>query len=339
MEVAGLPKAGRSARSRSRLALGPVVAVAIAAAVFADGPARAHPRPLATRPAPMPAAGPVPAPGRLLAAQMAAREQSSRLHGWLWQTLLPAHRLVVFYGDPASPEMGVLGASPPAVMLARLRQQATVYEGLDPRHPVVPALDIVDPVAQPYPMRDGTYAAAIPDAQIGALVDLARRQHVLLFFDLQIGRGSVAAQVDRLWPWIIQPGIDIALDPEFDMAPGEVPGVEFGRMMAAEINAVSDRLSTLVATGNLPPKVLIVHQFRPDVLPDRSRIEVLPGVQLVICADGVGPPGPKAGGYEMYDDPSVQYPGIKLFYRSDHPLMTERQVVSLAPSPLLIMYQ
>ena len=53
--------------------------------------------------------------------------------------LLPAHRIVTFYGNPLSPCMGVLGWLEPDAMMDRLAEQAAAWARADTAHPVLPA--------------------------------------------------------------------------------------------------------------------------------------------------------------------------------------------------------
>ncbi len=58
------------------------------------------------------------------------------------------------------------------------------------------------------------------------------------------------------------------------------------------------------------------------------------------CVDGFGPPGSKIDDYRLFDKLQlIQYPGMKLFYKLDKPLMSPAQVLGLDPSPLMVMYQ
>jgi hypothetical protein len=269
---------------------------------------------------------------------LAAAAEERRRDAWSWAQALPNRRLVIFYGNPQSPSLGPLGAYPDDVLVARLRQQAQVYQDLDPTHPVVPAFDFVTPIAQPSPMADGSYVSRTPDELIEHYAELASREHILFFLDLQIGRSDVGGEVDRLWKWIERPGVNVALDPEFAMGSGEVPGVEFGHMSAASINAISERLAS-TPTARWLPKILLIHQFIDSMLPDRGLLRLMPGVDLVICSDGVGGPESKIEGYQHYGAKSPQYGGIKLFYSLDKPVLSEKQVLQLAPAPLVVMYQ
>ena len=55
--------------------------------------------------------------------------------------------------------------------------------------------------------------------------------------------------------------------------------------------------------------------------------------------DGFGTPAEKIDDYRIFDKQQlIQYPGFKLFYRLDTPLMSPRDVLSMDP-PLMVMYQ
>lgn len=261
-------------------------------------------------------------------------------NGWMWHVSLPANRLVVYYGNPFSAAMGPIGAYPDDQLLALLNQQAQAYADLDPSHPVIPALDYVTPVVQGSPQADGTWTAEMPDDSIEYYRQLANSNHMLFFMDMQIGHSTVQREVNAVLPFLEQPGVDLALDPEFDLTTGGIPDVNLGHMSAAEINWVINQLSNLVQTYHLPPKILIIHQFRIEMLPDWQNIRDKPGVEIVTCVDGFGPPGSKIDDYRIFDNQQlIQYPGFKLFYKLDKPLMSPSDVLGLNPSPLMVMYQ
>ena len=271
---------------------------------------------------------------------LALREYRSGQYSWLWRVSLPQNRLVLYYGNPLSPVLGPIGRYDDPELVSRLRAQAAVYARLDPAHPPIAGFDYVSPVAQPDPQKDGTYTRRMDDASIRHYIELARQNHLLFFFDLQIGHSTVAREIDALWPYIQLPWVNVALDPEFDMAPGDIPGVEFGRMYAKEINAVIDRLSELTISQDLPSKMLILHWFRPGLIVDWQNVKLKPGVSVITSDDGVGPPGPKIDDYNLYDKAYlIQYPGIKIFYELDKPVMQPEDVVRLDPAPNMVMYQ
>src|SRR5207253_3028437 len=92
--------------------------------------------------------------------------------------------------------------------------------------------------------------------------------------------------------YLREPFVHLALDPEFATRRlGVAPGISIGGLEASSINQVQQYLDSLVAAQHLPKKVLILHQFRADMLPDAANIHALPNVERVVDMDGFGPPG------------------------------------------------
>ncbi len=132
----------------------------------------------------------------------------------------------------------------------------------------------------------------------------------------------------------------LALDPEWRMRPGEVPGQVIGQVDATEINAVGEWLSRLVAARNLPDKLLLVHQFEDGMIERRSRLRAHRGVDLVLNADGFGTASAKAGTYRRVTrDRGGFGTGFKLFYVEDSGLMSPREVMRLRPRPDVVIYE
>jgi hypothetical protein len=275
------------------------------------------------------------------AAALAQAAQYRYLNDWVPATWLPGHLFVVYYGNPLSAQMGILGQGTTADMLAKLRQQAAAYASLTTL-PVQPALDLVATVAQGSPQPDGTYRLRMPASVIDAESTIAQQDHMPLFLDVQVGHSTVQAEVQALAPYLKLPWVELGLDPEFDMPPGELPGKWFGTMSATDINWAIDYLSQLVAKDHLPQKVLIVHEFTGTMLPTWQDIKGAPGVALILDMDGFGGQGIKTANYNRYvanQDVAGRFGGIKLFYTQDHPLFTPAEVMQLLPTPSLIMYQ
>jgi hypothetical protein len=116
----------------------------------------------------------------------------------------------------------------------------------------------------------------------------------VLVLDVQPGRAAIEDELAHLRPFLLEPDVHLALDPEFDMGEGQRPGRELGHMHAADINAALDVLENIVATRNLPPKVLIVHQFTLSMLPDKKMIRARPRIDLVCRLQAVLSPGRKS---------------------------------------------
>jgi hypothetical protein len=134
--------------------------------------------------------------------------------------------------------------------------------------------------------------------------------------------------------------VHLALDPEFDMSEGQRPGRELGHMHAADVNAALDALESVPATSNLPPKVLIVHQFTVGMLPDKENIRLRPRIDLVLDIDGFGSRSLKQASYRtVMRQYALPFAGFKLFYRQDTNLFEPAQVMQLAPAPSVVIYQ
>ncbi len=255
-------------------------------------------------------------------------------------SILPRTRIVAYYGNPLSKRMGILGQIPPDSMLARLAKEVALYHASDSATPVIPALDFIVTVAQASPGGDGKYRLRMPDTLIQRVAGWAERAHALLFLDVQIGRSTVSDEIAPLMKYLRQPTVHLALDPEFALPPGKVPGRVIGTMDAAQVNRAIGALAELVDTYHLPPKILIVHRFTHPMLRQADEIHLDPRVQVVIDMDGFGPDWMKRDSYRAYvaSEP-VQYTGFKLFYKNDKPLMTARDVLGLFPSPVFVMFQ
>ncbi len=258
--------------------------------------------------------------------------------------ILPAHRIVAFYGNPFSRRMGILGALPPDQMLAKLDTEVAAWNAADPATPAVPALQLIVSVAQDKPGRDSMYRARMPDTLISRVAGWADQKKALFFLDVQVGHSSVASELERLLPYLARPNVHLALDPEFSMKDGTTPGQKIGTLDASDVNYAIGVLDSLVTANNLPPKVLVVHRFTRRMLTNAHRIKLDPRVQVVVDMDGWGPRALKEDSYRayVYADP-VQYTGFKLFYHNDtkagNLLMTPTEVLKLFPAPLYIQYQ
>jgi hypothetical protein len=254
--------------------------------------------------------------------------------------IFPVNRVLTYYGHPHDENMGILGEYPKEELLRLLRQEAANYEAVDPSRPVIPAFEVIATVAQRDPGFDGTYILDTDLATLTEYADFAEANGILLFLDLQIGRGTVAAEIEKVRPLLERPHVHLALDPEFAIAEGQTPGIHIGSLDAESIAYAQRTLAQMVAELGLPPKVLIVHQFREDMIGNKASLRPVPGVQLVIDADGYGSPELKTHVYNiLVRDEPVEFAGVKLFYKQDVPLMTPAEILGLTPSPDLIIYQ
>jgi len=254
--------------------------------------------------------------------------------------LLPTSRVVAFYGHPCHPAMGILGQSDKATLLSKLQHQAAAYATGAPDRQVIPALELVAVVAERTPGEDGTYRSRTSPNVIDEYVDFAAEHGLQVILDIQPGQAPVICEVEALRSWLELPHVHLAIDPEWMMAEGQVPGTVVGTMQSSTLQAMQQKLKQIVDERELPPKLLIVHQFHSDMIREGVKLGVESGVQLVVDVDGLGHPANKTKSYEALtrDNPG-QFAGIKLFYAQDQPLMTPTEVLDLSPSPDLVVYQ
>ncbi|MDR3547150.1 MAG: hypothetical protein P4M11_02535 [Candidatus Pacebacteria bacterium] len=259
--------------------------------------------------------------------------------------LLPFKRIVAYYGNLYSKQMGVLGEYPPDQMLAMLASTTAEWAAADPSTPVVPALDYIVVTAQASAGKDGKYRARMPDDQTDQIVQMADRINGIVVLDVQVGLSNVETEVPLLEQYLKMPNVELALDPEFDMHNGERPGTVIGTMDASDINWAAHYLADLVQQNDLPPKILIVHRFTQDMVTNTDKITPLPEVQIVMDMDGFGVPAKKIGTYYNSIEPyPVQFTGFKLFYKNDanasgSHMMAPAEVLRLSPQPSFIQYQ
>jgi hypothetical protein len=252
---------------------------------------------------------------------------------------LDTHLLVTWYGNPNSCRMGILGELTGNDRATGLRAQAAAYAPLTSKT-VVAAYHLVAVVAQPARTADDPCRRRESIDAIRSLLGEARTHGFSLVLDVQPGRAAVRGEIEYLLPVLKEPDVHLALDPEFAMQPGEVPGRRIGSMRAGDITAAVDLLDRIVTEHRLPPKVLVVHQFTLGMLPDKARIRRSPQVDLVLTMDGFGSPPSKRASYRAVTrQQPLDFPGFKLFYRLDGPLLSPTEVLALDPPPAVIVYQ
>jgi hypothetical protein len=246
---------------------------------------------------------------------------------------------VAFYGVPTGRGLGILGAHDVGTTLALLREQAEAYRQLAPCVEVIPVFHTVVTIADAHPGEDGDYNHRLASETLRAWLDAAAAEGVWVVLDIQAGRSPLATELGICEPYLHEPNVHLAVDPEFIVGEDEVPGSNLGCIDGETINAVQAWLNAIAErTGE--HKILIIHQFNDRMVTDKEAIQDYPLVDLVWDADGYGGPWAKIGDYNQYSgEPGFEYGGIKLFYDIDTPLMTPAQVMALEPPPAYIVYQ
>ena len=253
------------------------------------------------------------------------------------RSVLPEHRVVAYYGAPQSAELGALGIGTPDAAARRLARQAKPYERR--RRPVLPALELITVIANADAGQDGMYRTRQDDRVIRRYLRAARRAKALLLLDIQPGRSDFFTETRRLRRWLKEPDVGLALDPEWRVTDGEVPGQVIGSVGSREVNATSAWLDQLVAERDLPQKLLVIHQFTDDMV-DETALKPREGLDIVLNADGFGGRAVKRAKYHAFTRQSPGFhQGFKLFYEEDEDLMGPSLVMLLNPRPDFLVYE
>jgi hypothetical protein len=254
--------------------------------------------------------------------------------------LFPGRRLVAIYGHPGDANLGILGEQSVDAAVERARAVAAEYSGVSPEL-VIPTFEIITTVASSQAGADGDYSLESTLDHIRPWVEAAAAAGFYVVLDLQPGHTDFLSQAKLYEELLLWPHVGLALDPEWRLAAGEQHLRDIGQVSAGEVNQVSAWLAELTRRNHLPQKLLLLHQFRLDMLPDRENIIVHPELALVVQMDGLGPQEQKLETWRLITQggPAGVRFGWKNFYDEDAPVRSAADTVALTPSPVLISYQ
>ncbi|MBN1247362.1 MAG: hypothetical protein JXC32_06870, partial [Anaerolineae bacterium] len=188
---------------------------------------------------------------------------------------------VGLYGTPAGRGLGILGTAPATNTVTMTVQQALAYQVHLTGTQVVPFFHMVTTIADPHPGADGDYVHRVTTTTIQLWIDVARRHGLLSVLDIQPGHSPIATELAYVSPFLHQPGVHLAVDPEFLMLDGvSVPGQRIGTMTGDLVNTVQAWLNGVAeATGER--KALIIHQFDDRMFSGKEALVDYPLVDLV----------------------------------------------------------
>jgi hypothetical protein len=253
--------------------------------------------------------------------------------------IFPDYRVIAYYGAPQDRQLGELGIGTPAQAGRKLLRQAAPYARK--KRPVLPAMELIATVAANAPGADGLYRTQQTPAVINRYLRAARRIKALLVLDIQPGHADFLSEAQRLAPWLGQPDVGIALDPEWH-TPGAVPGSQIGSVTADEINQVSEFVANIVRERKLPEKLFLIHQFTDGMIQGKDQVLPRPGLAMTFNVDGFGDRPNKLSKYAAFTAQARGKPfadGYKLFYHEDTNLMKPADVMRMRPRPDLIVYE
>jgi hypothetical protein len=219
----------------------------------------------------------------------------------------------------------------------RLAKQAKPYA--KQTRPVLLALELLADVANRDPGMDGLYRTRQPASIVRRYLAAARRAKALLVLDIQPGHADFLTETRHLDRWLREPDVGLALDPEWH-TPGAVPGTQIGSVQAEDVNAVARHVAAIVRKYKLPEKLFVVHQFTPNMIAGKERVQQPPGLAVTMNVDGFGDRPNKISKYhEFTHDGTRFHRGYKLFYEEDTNLMTPGSVLALQPRPDFVVYE
>jgi hypothetical protein len=253
-------------------------------------------------------------------------------------SVLKYNLLVTWYGNPRTPKMGILGELAGEQLAKGLTDQARAYQAATAKR-VQPAYELIAVVALGTAGDDGLWRRRETKPVIDRVLAEARAHHFKLVLDVQVGHSSVKSELEYLRPYLAEPDVYLALDPEFHMWEGQRPGRVIGHTLADDINYSIDLLERIIAAKKLPPKVLIVHQFTINMLPDKEKVKDSAVVDVALDMDGWGDRPLKLATYRMVTRKPLEYPAIKLFYRKDANILAPAEALALKPAPAVVIYQ
>jgi len=255
-------------------------------------------------------------------------------------SILPYKRIVAFYGNFYSAQMGILGQYSSVQVIEKLKAATKEWNIADTLTPVVPAIHYIAVTAQKNAGADKKYRLRMPFTEIDKALAMANEVDGILFLDIQVGHSTLQEEIPALRKYLLMPNVHLAIDPEYSMKNKCKPGNTIGTFDAADINYAAAYLAELVRNNKLTPKILVVHRFTNAMLTHYTSIVLQNEVQLVINMDGFGSEAKKKSTYyyAIFKEP-VQFAGFKLFYKWDSNLMQPAEILALKPIPVYIQYQ
>lgn len=256
--------------------------------------------------------------------------------------LFPQYRLCGFVGYPGASGQGRLGIGDINERMVELHQTCQPY-GTDAQ--IMPVMELITVTVAPAPGPDGMWRERTDPAIIDSWLTVARANNALLLLDIQPGHSDFLTELQALEPYLIQPDVGVALDPEWAMKPGEIPMQSFGSTSGEELDRVSAYLAGLVRERNLPEKVMLYHILHPEIITNEWALQQRPGVVAIKSVDGIGSPADKIATYERVkaEVPPFVFMGFKLFFEEDANasgvVMSPEEVLGLNPVPSYVMYE
>ncbi|MCA5892938.1 hypothetical protein LEP48_06160 [Isoptericola sp. NEAU-Y5] len=240
----------------------------------------------------------------------------------------------------------------PATMVARAQEVAAVYDvapagdeaadadetaeggegSAQEAGPVVPTLRIAAGEPATAAGDDGDWVTEEDPEALRPLVDAAREAGVYVLLDVGSGTAPLVEEVREVEALLQQSGVGVAVHPERRLSDDPASS---HRADAAEVQDVVTYLADLMTREGLPPTMLVVHQTRPDSVPDRQELRSVAQVEVVVAADRTG--GGTTGEW-VWNEVSAGVPdGVHLGWSGPgFPTSSAPGLVPTDPSPVVV---
>lgn len=256
--------------------------------------------------------------------------------------LFPRYRLFGYSGYPGAPGQGRLGIGTLDERMKEIEKRGQAWLG---GRELMPVMELIAVTVHGSPGRDGMFRSRTDESIIKRWHDAAVKHKALLLLNIQPGRADFIDEVKYFAKWLKYPNVGVALDPEWAVKKGQIPGRVYGSTSGKELNDVAEYLSKVTTENNLPEKVMLFHQLHVNIIAKPKDLKQHPSVVYINSVDGIGSPGAKIATYErvIKTRPKYVHAGFKLFYQEDvatgKRLMTPKEVLKLKPQPEYILFE
>ena len=118
-----------------------------------------------------------------------------------------------------------------------------------------------------------------------------------------------------------------------------MPGQVIGSVTAQEINVTTDWLNKLTKREKLPQKLVLIHQFTDDMIPEKE-LKERSDLSIVLNVDGFGTQSLKVAKYKEFTKQAHRPPPrLQALLQGGPGTMTPAAVMRLQPRPDVVVYE
>ncbi|HEU4858347.1 MAG TPA: hypothetical protein VFT15_00860, partial [Chitinophagaceae bacterium] len=113
-------------------------------------------------------------------------------------SVFPYKRIIAYYGNLYSKNMGILGELPKHEVLEKLQDEVKQWQEADSVIQVQPALHYIAVTAQNLPGKGNKYRLRMPFSQIDSVLKMAEQINAIVFVDIQVGLSTLQDEIPQL---------------------------------------------------------------------------------------------------------------------------------------------